>query len=646
MIKGFDVSGITHTYGDMNLAPEFSTSSTYNVGDYVIYDLNGTTATLYRCKVAVTSAGGWTGSTNWEEVKVSSEVSNLKSALNTSGLSWNIIPFNYYSGADYTHKGIHFVKNNDGSVSSSGTSSGSARYYWCYDYEIPAGTYIIGGVPDGASHSSFWLEYIVNDDTTKIANSVEVTISDGDSIYLRTNYANEYVDTGHTWNVYIRKKSSDVNNNNDYSPFTFVPQIKNLITNVESIESNIENVESELNVLNDSINSNVSYETLGMTPLYFDWESGGITSSGETEDNTRIRTTGYFELINDFVAICDSGYQIACRKYSFDGTDYVDEGTVSSWASFLESTRNLIACHYVRFAIKKIDNSIITPDEHTHIKLLGFNAGTNTYFENINFHNVCHRGFSVVAPENTLPAFEFAKKVGFFYIETDVQFTLPDTNNPNGVPVILHDTSINRTARNLDGTSISNTIYINEITYEQALNYDFGVWKNVIYSGTKIPTFEQLIKWCKYSGVKPYIEIKSTANTQEKINILIEIAKKYGMLDQCTWICFTYSLLEMVHTAYSEARIGYLVSDKITATDVTDLLAIRDNNEVFFLPYNSHGNVDTSTFTLAIAEHIKIEACVIDNDTLFANMDGAYCGNVTNGYPTNRKMWESANTLI
>lgn len=40
----------------------FSTTKTYAVGDYVVYNLK-----LWRCKTAVSSAGAWTGTTNWEE---------------------------------------------------------------------------------------------------------------------------------------------------------------------------------------------------------------------------------------------------------------------------------------------------------------------------------------------------------------------------------------------------------------------------------------------------------------------------------------------------------------------------------------------------------------------------------------------------
>ena len=50
----------------MNMAQAFSESSTYEVGDIVVY---GTTT--YKCHTAVTTAGSWTGSTNWQVYKLS-----------------------------------------------------------------------------------------------------------------------------------------------------------------------------------------------------------------------------------------------------------------------------------------------------------------------------------------------------------------------------------------------------------------------------------------------------------------------------------------------------------------------------------------------------------------------------------------------
>ena len=55
-----------------NLAPEFSTTSTYAVGDFCIYK-----DALYRCTTAITTPGAWSSS-KWTAVKTMSEVKTLK----------------------------------------------------------------------------------------------------------------------------------------------------------------------------------------------------------------------------------------------------------------------------------------------------------------------------------------------------------------------------------------------------------------------------------------------------------------------------------------------------------------------------------------------------------------------------------------
>lgn len=55
--------GIVHQ-AFLDLAPVFSTSSTYAVGDVVLYDNK-----IYKCTTAVTTAGAWDGS-KWTQTTV------------------------------------------------------------------------------------------------------------------------------------------------------------------------------------------------------------------------------------------------------------------------------------------------------------------------------------------------------------------------------------------------------------------------------------------------------------------------------------------------------------------------------------------------------------------------------------------------
>lgn len=60
-----------------SMAATFSDTSTYSVGNYVIYN-----NILYKCIVAVTVPGPWSGTLNWERASISSVVDDLKSEIN------------------------------------------------------------------------------------------------------------------------------------------------------------------------------------------------------------------------------------------------------------------------------------------------------------------------------------------------------------------------------------------------------------------------------------------------------------------------------------------------------------------------------------------------------------------------------------
>lgn len=72
-----DLDLVENSIGDV-----FSTSSTYAVGDLVIYNNK-----LWKCHTAVSSAGDWTGTTNWTET----QIANVLKATPSGGTTGQVL---------------------------------------------------------------------------------------------------------------------------------------------------------------------------------------------------------------------------------------------------------------------------------------------------------------------------------------------------------------------------------------------------------------------------------------------------------------------------------------------------------------------------------------------------------------------------
>lgn len=227
-------------------------------------------------------------------------------------------------------------------------------------------------------------------------------------------------------------------------------------------------------------------------------------------------------------------------------------------------------------------------------------------------NSVNHRGYNTIAPENTIAAFRLSKYNGFNKVETDVRFT------SDNVAVLLHDESINRTARNADGTEISETVNIADITYEQALTYDFGIYKGTEYAGTKIVTFAEFIKFCKSFGIEPYIELK--VGTQAQIEGLADAVRSYGMSNNVAWIAFSEDLLAYVKERTPAGRFGLLTSE-LTSDKLARLVALKETDNEVFVDANLNG-LTSEQIELCKAAGVPLEVWTINNEnTLYGLND-------------------------
>lgn len=254
---------------------------------------------------------------------------------------------------------------------------------------------------------------------------------------------------------------------------------------------------------------------------------------------------------------------------------------------------------------------------------------------NQNVKSVCHRGLNKNYPENTLPSFIAARKSGFLYVESDVRFT------SDNVPVMLHDETINRTARNTDGSKISQPVKIGDITYKQALNYDFGIYKNENYKGTSIPTFEQFLNLCKKIGLKPYVELKQPYGTEhDKIYPLVEIAKKQGMLKEISWVGGIASVVQAIIEKDEYARCGLFVGEVTKERlEVIKSLLSTGKNDVFI--NCTYTGLTSDGIGYCISSDIPLEVNVVDDEDYILNMDNYITGVMSNSVHAGNVLYQS-----
>lgn len=230
-----------------------------------------------------------------------------------------------------------------------------------------------------------------------------------------------------------------------------------------------------------------------------------------------------------------------------------------------------------------------------------------------NLRTINHRGYNTVAPENTIPAYILAKKMGFTYVGCDVRFTA------DGVAVLLNDTTIDRTS-NGSGD-------IDSMTYSEANKFDYGLWKSTDYVGTHLPTFKEFMVLCKYLGLHPYIELKKDGGySQSKITTIVNIVRDIGMTSLVTYISASSTYLGYVKAVDTNARLGYVV-DTITSDIISTASGLKTStNEVFLSA--EYSSLTDDMVTLCAAQKLPLEAWTV-NDSAWIESMNPYISGVT-----------------
>lgn len=157
---------------------------------------------------------------------------------------------------------------------------------------------------------------------------------------------------------------------------------------------------------------------------------------------------------------------------------------------------------------------------------------------------IAHRGFSEIAPENTLAAFNKAIETGADYLELDVHATA------DNIIVVIHDNSVDRTAS--DGASGK----IAKLTYDEInkIKVGFPTKFGTTYHDEKIPTLHDVLKLAK-GKIKVCVEIKVLGIETE----VMKIIEQTHMQNDVIIFSFSFEVLSKIRALNPTIPILYLV---------------------------------------------------------------------------------------
>lgn len=160
-----------------------------------------------------------------------------------------------------------------------------------------------------------------------------------------------------------------------------------------------------------------------------------------------------------------------------------------------------------------------------------------------------HRGFSGLAPENTMEAFEEALNVGADGIETDVRLTR------DGRVAVIHDPTVNRTT---DGAGKVADYSMDELKKLHACRL------HPEYEAAAVPEFAELLDFLKGNSLLLNIEVKQCEERNEElVDKTLRLVREFGLEERIIYSGFNHYTMLMIKEKQPDARVGLLYQSAI-----------------------------------------------------------------------------------
>ena len=157
-----------------------------------------------------------------------------------------------------------------------------------------------------------------------------------------------------------------------------------------------------------------------------------------------------------------------------------------------------------------------------------------------------HRGASAYAPENTMPAFEEAVRMGAHGLELDVHLSR------DGELVVIHDETVDRTS---NGTGKIADLSLTEL---KKLDFSNGF---LAYNNNRIPTLSEVYEFIRPTKLMLNVEIKCDVVMYWGIwDKLISLEHEAQMQGRILYSSFNHTVLPYIRALDAGSKIGLLYS--------------------------------------------------------------------------------------
>ncbi len=151
-----------------------------------------------------------------------------------------------------------------------------------------------------------------------------------------------------------------------------------------------------------------------------------------------------------------------------------------------------------------------------------------------------HRGICAKYPENTMPSFEAAIKLGVDIIEFDVNMT------KDGELVVIHDKTIDRTSDHIGRTR--------DYDLSELKSFDFGIRFGESFRGVQIPTLRELLTYVSENTDTLLLNVEIKDYTYEVVDATVAMLHEFGLAERSVIACFNAEMIRYTKSAHPEMR--------------------------------------------------------------------------------------------